>query len=162
MVHHHGDISLSILAHISSFRDEIADELMVSFSGAFLEGGLRITEEDPGSAQTVRCEFNMCRIGKLTSIVSKAELENAGEPFMSQGLIQRLKHILHRFGVITVSEKSKHHLAVDEMDGQKDLAAFLANNGVQLDNGGIRILIHKAPETSVISANPASSVHLEC
>jgi 2-phosphoglycerate kinase len=83
MVHHQSDIILSILSHISSLGDEVADKLMVPFSGTLLVRGLRVAEEDPRSLNAVRRKFNMCRIRELTAVIRKAELKDVAETFMA-------------------------------------------------------------------------------
>ena len=81
---------------------------------------------------------------------------------MPQRLIQEIKHILYRPGIIAVPQGRQHHLAIDEMNCQEDLAAFPANDGVQLDHRSIRILVHKALKASIIPSNPAGTIHFEC
>jgi hypothetical protein len=72
MVHHQGDIRLSILTHICTFGNKVTDKFVVPFCGALLVGSLRITVEYPGSPDSIWCEFNMRRIGKLASVIRKA------------------------------------------------------------------------------------------
>ena len=80
---------------------------------------------------------------------------------MPQRLIQEIEHVFHRFGVIAVPQKSQHHFAVDEMNSQKDFSTLPANDGVQLNDWGVRVFIHKALKAAIISSNPAGTIHLE-
>ena len=74
---------------------------------------------------------------------------------------QKIKHIFHRFCIVSVPQESKHHLTVNEVNGQKNLTAFFANNRIKLSDRRIRIFIHKVPETIVIPAYPAGAIHFK-
>ena len=76
-------------------------------------------------------------------------------------MVQGIKHVPYGFGIIAVPQESQHHLTVDKMNSQKNLAALFPFNRVQLDHRHIRILIHKMAKAGIIPVSPASPVYLE-
>ena len=99
VVHHQGDVSLSILSQICTLWNEVANELVISFGGTFLVGSPGIAEKDSGSVNTGRGKLKAGGIRELTAVVGKAKPEDTGEALMSQRLIQEVKHLFHRSGV---------------------------------------------------------------
>ena len=162
MVHHSGDIILGILSNVCTLGNKAANEFMISFGGAFLVRSLWITEENPGSPRAVRCEFNMRRIRELAAIVRQTKLKNTAEALMPEALVQGFKYIFHRLCIISVPQESKHHLTVNEVNGEKNLSTPFANDRIKLSDRRIRIFIHKAAETIVISIHPAGAIHFKC
>jgi len=87
VIHHKCDVVLRIQSKIFAFGNEHPDKLMVSLRGTFLIWGAGITVIDPGTSYTFLIEFNRLRIGKLTSVVGKANAENTGKQIMPENPI---------------------------------------------------------------------------
>lgn len=93
MIHHEGNVLLGKRTEVVAFGEEITNEFMVPFCGAFLIRGTGITVEDPGSEGTVLVGFNSGRVGKLSAVVRETEGEDLSEIVAAKFQIQRFKDV---------------------------------------------------------------------
>lgn len=101
---------LIIDGEIFSFRQKIADELMVSFCGTFLLGSVWITVKDLCPLLPFFSGLDGCRIGKFTAVVAQKQWEDLFEVIRSKLLIEIIEDISDGSGVIVFPVKSEHEL----------------------------------------------------
>jgi hypothetical protein len=60
-----------------------------------------------------------------------------------------------------IAKERKHALSLDEVDGEKDFAAFLTFDRVYLSDRDVRMLLKESLEILISAADAASLVHLD-
>ena len=161
MIHHERNVSLGESIQAFAFRDESTNELMVSFSRTLLERSLRVAVEQAGAHDAFLVELDLRRIGELAAVVGKKDFEKLHEKLSAKSLIQRVEDRDHRSGIIVITNEREHALCLDEVDGEKDFAAFLTLYRVDLSDRDIRMLLKERLEILVSTADAAPLVHLD-
>ena len=98
MVHHQAYMCLTIDGDIFSFRQKIADELMVPLCGALLLGSVWITVKDLCPLLPFFCGLDGRGIGEFTAVVSQDQGKDLFEAFSAQRFIKAVEDIGNRSG----------------------------------------------------------------
>ena len=122
---------------------------MSNFNAAFLIGSAGIAVENKATKLTVFILLDRDRIAELTATVRQNHGKELTIGFPPKRGIEVVEHLQNRTGGVAVTQESEKQIAVLEEHGQKDLAAFAANDRVHLDNGDIGIVCHKRREILV-------------
>lgn len=160
VVHHGVYVILREMVQGSAFRDEAPDELVVSFSGALLERGGGIAVEEPGTHGAIGRELDRLRVGELGAVVRKTDPEDGREQVMSQEFIKGREDPRHGSGGIGIPEEGEHQLSFGEMDGQEDLAALDAFNGIQLGHGDTGVVAEEGKKVLISAPDAAFGINL--
>ena len=166
MVHHPCDVFLSQIVKAGSFRKYAADEFMVDLDRTFLVGTACIAVKDVCPAEPIAFDnvfpiFDLLGVGEFASVVGQNDRKQPIEPQSAELLIQAVKDVEDRLLRIGIPKESQHEAGFHKVDCQKTLAADFPNDGIHLDNRGIRVFLHERFELLVRAADPAALVYLE-
>ena len=132
-----------------AFRQNASNQFMSDFNAALLIGSAGIAVENKAAKLTVFILLDRDWVAELTATVRQNHGKELTIGFPPKRGIEVVEHIQNRTGGVAVTQESEKQIAVLEEHGQKDLAAFAANDRVHLDNGDIGIVCHKRREILV-------------
>lgn len=144
-----------------AFGKDFANQAMCVFQSALLEGGTRITIENVGAAVAIVVEFKGRRVAEFTAIVGKDEGKELREAVRAQLGIQGIENLRDGVCVIGRAEKGEKDHRLTEKEGEEDLAAAHAFDGIHLHDGEMGMQIEEGKK--VLVRAPASTVafHLD-
>ena len=128
MGQHPVNVLLGQMIEAGALGEDTAQKRMNVFDSGFLVRGGGIAVEDPRYRSGIAHTFQSDRVGKLGTVVSEDDREQAGEQTGAQVLPEGLKDINNGLGGIPLPDESKQQVTVGKNECQQDFSSRGSND----------------------------------